>query len=193
MSTEIFSSLEEDAKQQREIPTDEKLGKLNLVCRKLVEKERQYAEYKTLASQTYEEIKDVKEKEIPDVMASLNISKFVMDDGTEIAIKDELYASIKKEKEKEALTWLDDNGLGDIIKPDITLSFARGEHEEAERIKGVLKENGQDNYDEKASVHPQTLKATFKDLRNKGEDIPEELFNWYETPLAKVKLSKGEK
>jgi hypothetical protein len=52
MSTEIFSSLEEDAKQQREIPTDEKLGKLNLVCRKLVEKERQYAEYKTLASQT---------------------------------------------------------------------------------------------------------------------------------------------
>ena len=126
-------------------------------------------------------------------MASLNISKFVMDDGTEIAIKDELYASIKKEKEKEALTWLDDNGLGDIIKHDITLSFARGEHEEAERIKGVLKKNGQDNYDEKASVHPQTLKATFKDLRNKGEDIPEELFNWYETPLAKVKLSKGEK
>ena len=90
MSTEIFSSLEEDAKQQREIPTDEKLGKLNLVCRKLVEKERQYAEYKTLASQTYDEIKDVKEKEIPDVMASLNISKFVMDDGTEIAIKDKV-------------------------------------------------------------------------------------------------------
>ena len=56
-----------------------------------------------------------------------------------------------------------------------------------------MKENGQNNYDEKASVHPQTLKATFKDLRNKGEDIPEDLFNWYETPLAKVKLSKGEK
>lgn len=193
MSTEIFSSLEEDAKQQREIPTDEKLGKLNAVCRKLVEKERQYAEYKTLASQTYEEIKDVKEKEIPDVMASLNISKFVMDDGTEIAIKDELFASIKEDKRIQALQWLDDNGLGDIIKHDITISFARGEHEEAERIKGVLKDNGQNSYDEKASVHPQTLKATFKDLRNKGEDIPEELFNWYETPLAKVKLSKGEK
>jgi len=193
MSSEIFSSLEEDAKQQREIPTDEKLGKLNLVCRKLVEKERQYAEYKSLASKTYEEIKDVKEKEIPDVMASLNISKFIMDDGTEIAIKDELYASVKEDKRTEALEWLDSQGLGDIIKHDITLSFARGEHEEAERIKDVLENNGQNSYLEKATVHPQTLKATFKDLRNKGEDIPEELFNWYETPLAKVKLSKGEK
>ena len=49
------------------------------------------------------------------------------------------------------------------------------------------------SYLEKATVHPQTLKATFKDLRNKGEEIPDGLFNWYETPLAKVKLSKGEK
>ena len=156
MSSEIFSSLEEDAKQQREIPTDEKLGKLNLVCRKLVEKERQYAEYKSLASKTYEEIKDVKEKEIPDVMASLNISKFIMDDGTEIAIKDELYASVKEDKRTEALEWLDSQGLGDIIKHDITLSFARGEHEEAERIKDVLENNGQNSYLEKATVHPQT-------------------------------------
>ena len=193
MSNEIFSSLEEDAKKQREIPTDEKLSKLTSICRRLVEKEREYSDYKSLASKTYEQLKDIREKEIPDVMTSLNISKFVMDDGTEIAVKDELYASINESKRKEALEWLDGNGLGDIIKHDITISFARGEHEEAERIKGVLQDNGQDSYLEKATVHPQTLKATFKDLRNKGEEIPDGLFNWYETPLAKVKLSKGEK
>ena len=39
-SNEIFSSLEEDAKKQREIPTDEKLSKLTSICRRLVEKER---------------------------------------------------------------------------------------------------------------------------------------------------------
>tara|TARA_R100000773_G_C4219346_1_gene117918 strand:+ start:1275 stop:1856 length:582 start_codon:yes stop_codon:yes gene_type:complete len=193
MSNEIFSSLEEDAKKQREIPTDEKLSKLTSICRRLVEKEREYSDYKSLASKTYEQLKDIREKEIPDAMTSLNISKFVMDDGTEIAVKDELYASINESKRKEALEWLDGNGLGDIIKHDITISFARGEHEEAERIKGVLQDNGQDSYLEKATVHPQTLKATFKDLRNKGEEIPDGLFNWYETPLAKVKLSKGEK
>ena len=192
-SNEIFSSLEEDAKKQREIPTDEKLSKLTSICRRLVNKEREYSDYKSLASKSYEELKDIREKEIPDAMMSLNISKFVMDDGTEIAIKDELYASINESKRKEALEWLDNNGLGDIIKHDITISFARGEHEEAERIKGVLQDNGQDSYLEKATVHPQTLKATFKDLRNKGEEIPDGLFNWYETPLAKVKLSKGEK
>jgi|TARA_Y100000114_G_scaffold36271_2_gene31779 hypothetical protein len=192
-SNEIFSSLEEDAKKQREIPTDEKLSKLTSICRRLVNKEREYSDYKSLASKSYEELKDIREKEIPDAMMSLNISKFVMDDGTEIAVKDELYASINESKRKEALEWLDNNGLGDIIKHDITISFARGEHEEAERIKGVLQDNGQDSYLEKATVHPQTLKATFKDLRNKGEEIPDGLFNWYETPLAKVKLSKGEK
>ena len=192
-SNEIFSSLEEDAKKQREIPTDEKLSKLTSICRRLVNKKREYSDYKSLASKSYEELKDIREKEIPDAMMSLNISKFVMDDGTEIAVKDELYASINESKRKEALEWLDNNGLGDIIKHDITISFARGEHEEAERIKGVLQDNGQDSYLEKATVHPQTLKATFKDLRNKGEEIPDGLFNWYETPLAKVKLSKGEK
>jgi hypothetical protein len=192
-SNEIFSSLEEDAKKQREIPTDEKLSKLTSICRRLVEKEREYSDYKSLAGKSYEQLKDIREKEIPDAMMSLNISKFVMDDGTEIAVKDELYASINESKRKEALEWLDNNGLGDIIKHDITISFARGEHEEAERIKGVLQDNGQDGYLEKATVHPQTLKATFKDLRNKGEEIPDGLFNWYETPLAKVKLSKGEK
>jgi len=192
-SNEIFSSLEEDAKKQREIPTDEKLSKLTSICRRLVNKEREYSDYKSLASKSYEQLKDIREKEIPDAMMSLNISKFVMDDGTEIAVKDELYASINESKRKEALEWLDSNGLGDIIKHDITISFARGEHEEAERIKGVLQDNGQDSYLEKATVHPQTLKATFKDLRNKGEEIPDGLFNWYETPLAKVKLSKGEK
>lgn len=192
-SNEIFSSLEEDAKKQREIPTDEKLSKLTSICRRLVEKEREYSDYKSLAGKSYEQLKDIREKEIPDAMMSLNISKFVMDDGTEIAVKDELYASINESKRKEALEWLDNNGLGDIIKHDITISFARGEHEEAERIKGVLQDNGQDSYLEKATVHPQTLKATFKDLRNKGEEIPDGLFNWYETPLAKVKLSKGEK
>jgi len=192
-SNEIFSSLEEDAKKQREIPTDEKLSKLTSICRRLVNKEREYSDYKSLASKSYEELKDIREKEIPDAMMSLNISKFVMDDGTEIAVKDELYASINESKRKEALEWLDNNGLGDIIKHDITISFARGEHEEAESIKGVLQDNGQDSYLEKATVHPQTLKATFKDLRNKGEEIPDGLFNWYETPLAKVKLSKGEK
>ena len=95
-SNEIFSSLEEDAKKQREIPTDEKLSKLTSICRRLVNKEREYSDYKSLASKSYEELKDIREKEIPDAMMSLNISKFVMDDGTEIAVKDELYASINR-------------------------------------------------------------------------------------------------
>ena len=46
-SNEIFSSLEEDAKKQREIPTDEKLSKLTSICRRLVNKEREYSDYKS--------------------------------------------------------------------------------------------------------------------------------------------------
>ena len=46
--------------------------------------------------------------------------------------------------------------------------------------------------DEKSTVHPQTLKATVKEMVQSGQNLPEEFFSVYEAKVANVKLSKGE-
>ena len=46
--------------------------------------------------------------------------------------------------------------------------------------------------DEKSTVHPQTIKATVKEMVNAGQTLPDNLFNVYEAKLANVKIPNGE-
>ena len=46
--------------------------------------------------------------------------------------------------------------------------------------------------DEKSTVHPQTLKATVKEMVHSGQTLPDNLFNVYEAKIANVKIPKGE-
>ena len=64
---------------------------------------------------------------IPTMMTEMNISKFSLEDGAGVEVKPVYGASIPKAKEEEAFNWLRNNGLGDVIKNMITVSFGRNE------------------------------------------------------------------
>ena len=85
-----------------------------------------------------ESLKKLKEKartissiEIPAMMDEMQITKLKLKDGEAVEIKKVYGASIPKDQQEAAFTWLRNNGLGDIIKNDITVTFGRGEDNKA--------------------------------------------------------------
>jgi|TARA_R110000824_G_scaffold152838_5_gene324223 hypothetical protein len=189
---DIFQSLEQDAKSQKEIPNDEKFKQLNTLAKRFIDTKDDISVAEENVSKLKESLKQIKENDLPDMMSSLNMDQFKLTDGTVIAIKDDVFTSIKADKNIEALQWLDDNGLGDIIKHKISISFNRGDHEDAEKFKEMFNGSFKQELDEKSTVHPQTLKATVKEMVNNGQTLPDTLFNVYEAKIANVKIPKGE-
>ena len=123
-----------------------------------------------------EALRQVQEFLLPEAMAKVGMSEFKLVDGSKITIKDDVYASIRKDKVSEAVSWLDSIGLGDIVKDKIDVNFGRGESRNAAELMAFCRSNGY-SASETLSVHPQTLKATVKEQMSRGIEFPDDLFS----------------
>ena len=83
-------------------------------------------------------------------------------------------ASIPKDKIDEALDWLRNNNHGDLIKNTVSIDYARGEDNAAEKMKQDLRTQGQ-SFTDKTGVHPQTLKAFVREQTESGKNLPLDL------------------
>ena len=68
---------------------------------------------------------------IPTMMTEMNISTLKLADGSAVEVKPVYGASIPAAKKEDAFTWLRKNGLGDLIKNEITVAFGRNEDNKA--------------------------------------------------------------
>jgi len=123
---------------------------------------------------------------IPEIMEKMNLSTLKLKDGSELAVKKVYSAKIKAEKKAEAIQWLRDNGLGDIVKNNISVAFGQGEENKAMAYATLAKESGYEP-SQSEKVEPQTLRVTMEDWKNKGNKVPEDLFWVFEGNQTKVK------
>jgi len=138
-------------------------------------------------------LKELKDQEkyisefvIPDIMNKMNLSTLKLKDGSELAVKKVYSAKIKAEKKAEAIQWLRDNGLGDIVKNNISVAFGQGEENKAMAYATLAKESGYEP-SQTEKVEPQTLRVTMEDWKNKGNEVPQDLFWVFEGNQTKVK------
>ena len=115
-------------------------------------------------SEAESKLKELKEQEkyinnftIPEIMNKLNLSTVKLKDGSELSIKKVYSATIKADKKAEAIQWLRNNGLGDIVKNEITVNFGQGEENKAVAYVTLAKGQGYEP-SQKEAVHPSTLK-----------------------------------
>jgi len=134
-----------------------------------------------------EAMRQIQEKLLPDTMFALGMTEFKMLSGAKITIKDDVYASIRKDFHGDAINWLDNNGLGGIVKDEIKVNFGRGELEETKKLMEFCEKSGF-MAEEKLSVHAQTLKATVKEQLAKGVEFPSEYFSVAPFQKAIIKL-----
>ena len=133
-----------------------------------------------------DKIKDLKDDEkhfsclvIPKLMHDMNLSSLKLKDGSELTVKKIFSATLKADKKAEGIHWLRDNGLGDIVKNNITVSFGQGEDNKAVDYASLARSNGFEPIQEE-KVHPSTLKVVMKEWKDKGQEVPEELFNTFD-------------
>jgi len=138
-------------------------------------------------------LKELKDQEkyisefvIPEIMNKMNLSTLKLKDGSELAVKKVYSAKIKAEKKAEAIQWLRDNGLGDIVKNNISVAFGQGEENKAMAYATLAKESGYEP-SQTEKVEPQTLRVTMEDWKNKGNEVPQDLFWVFEGNQTKVK------
>jgi len=126
---------------------------------------------------------------IPTMMQEMNISTLKLADGTSVEVKPIYGASILIPKREEAFKWLRDNGLGDLIKNDVTVTFGMSEDLKASDYATLAKGQGYEPV-QKVSVHTGTLKALVRERIESGKEIPTELFNVFAGNQTKVKRNK---
>ena len=122
---------------------------------------------------------------IPTMMTEMNISKFSLEDGAGVEVKPIYGASIPKAREEEAFNWLRNNGLGDVIKNMITVSFGRNEDNKAATLADLAQGQGYQPT-QKLKVEPMTLKALVRERIEKGDDMPTDLFNVFAGNRTKI-------
>jgi hypothetical protein len=130
---------------------------------------------------------------IPTMMQEMNISTLKLADGSSVEVKPVYGASITTANKEAAYTWLRENGLGDLIKNEITVSFGRNEDNKAQQYAVLAKGQGFEPV-QKLKVEPMTLKALVRERLESGQempsDLPSDLFNVFAGNRTKVTRSK---
>ena len=132
-----------------------------------------------------EKAKQVSTVEIPAMMDEMQITKLKLKDGESVEIKKIYGAYIPPEQQEAAFKWLRNNGLGDIIKNDITVTFGKGEDNKAAEYAVLAKGQGYEPV-QKIGVHPQTLKAMVRERLESNQDVPSDLFKPFEGNQTKI-------
>jgi len=137
-------------------------------------------------------VKKLKEKasvisqfEIPQMMEEMNIKKLKLTDGETVEVSNFYSASIVDQE--LAFQWLRENGRGDIIKNDITVTFGRGEDNKAAEYAVLVKGQGYEPV-QKVGVHPQTLKGVVRECDESGIELPD-CFKTYVGNRTNIKRS----
>jgi len=113
---------------------------------------------------------------IPTMMAEMGLSHLKLMDGSSVDVKPHYSANITIANKEAAFNWLRNNGLGDIIKNEILVSFGRNEDNKAADYAALAQERGFQPT-QKLKVEPMTLKALVRERIEAGKEMPTELFN----------------
>ena len=125
---------------------------------------------------TKKELDHISGEVIPTMMSEMGLSHLKLMDGSSVDVKPNYSATITVANREKAFNWLRNNGLGDIIKNEILVSFGRNEDNKAADYAALAQERGYQPT-QKLKVEPMTLKALVRERLEAGKEMPTEIFN----------------
>jgi hypothetical protein len=158
-------------------PQPDNLATIVTLSKQLVllqEQKEQQAE--TLAA-TDKAIKDLAEKQLPDLMTACGLTELNLTSGEKILVKPEYYANISKDRADAAYRWLREHNMGGILKEKIVVELENQTALAEANIPFVVD----------ATIHPSTLKSFVKERVESGEEFPRELFGVHVVDKAVIK------
>ena len=130
---------------------------------------------------------DISSRVIPELLAEQGLTSLKLADGSSVTVKREYRCTLPKEDERRqsAYNWLRENGLGDIIKNNVSVTFGRGEDDKAQRLLDLAASNGFEP-NQKSDVAWNTLTALFQERVESGLDMPSEVFSTWIKDTTKI-------
>ena len=143
---------------------------------KLEELQKRFELQEDNLKNTKKQIDNISGEIIPTMMSEMGLSHLKLMDGSSVDVKPNYSASITIANREAAFGWLRNNGLGDIIKNEISVSFGRNEDNKAADYAALAEERGFQPT-QKLKVEPMTLKALVRERIEAGKEMPTEIFN----------------
>ena len=131
------------------------------------------------------EIERISGEVIPTMLSEMGLSSLKLADGSAVDVKPYYTANISIANREAAYGWLRSNGLGDIIKNDITVSFGRNEDNKAAQYANLARGQGFQPT-QKLKVEPMTLKALVRERIEAGKTMPMDIFNVFVGNRTKI-------
>ena len=122
------------------------------------------------------QIQHISGEVIPTMMSEMGLAELKLHDGSHLKVSTSYRATITEANKEMAFNWLRENGLGDIIKNEILVSFGRNEDNKAADYAELAKGQGFQPT-QKMKVEPMTLKALVRERIEAGKEMPTEIFN----------------
>ena len=156
-------------------------------CVKLKQKEDEIAALEEQLKAKKLEADDIGSRVIPELLAEQGLTEIKLADGSKVAVKKEFRCTLPKDEEKRAqcYKWLRDQGLGDIIKNNVFVTFGKGEDDKAEQLLNLAAENGFQPQ-QKSDVAWMTLTALFRERIESGLDMPSDVFSTWIKDKTKI-------
>ena len=156
-------------------------------CVKLKQKEDEIASLEEQLKSKKAEADDIGSRVIPELLAEQGLSEIKLADGSKVSVKKEFRATVPKDdtKRENALLWLRTNGLGDIIKNNVSVTFGKGEDNKAEQLLNLAAENGFEPQ-QKSDVSWNTLTALYRERVEAGLDMPSDCFSLWIKDKTKI-------
>ena len=126
---------------------------------------------------------------IPTMMSEMGLAELKLHDGSHLKVSTSYRATITEANKETAFNWLRNNGLGDIIKNEISVSFGRNEDNKAADYAELAKGQGFQPT-QKMKVEPMTLKALVRERIEAGKEMPTEIFGVFSENKATIKRNK---
>ena len=130
---------------------------------------------------------DISSRVIPELLAEQGLTSLKLADGSSVTVKREYRCTLPKDdtRREDAYKWLRENGLGDIIKNNVSVTFGRGEDNKAQQLLDLAASNGFEP-NQKSDVAWNTLTALFQERVESGLDMPSEVFSTWIKDTTKI-------
>lgn len=201
----FLEELAEQAADLSEVASDQGMARLRDKAQELVNTQREIAEAEKRLKELNARNLELAHKELPELMAELGSDKYgVAGANVDIILSDYAKANIsadwEEEKREAAFAYLEELGVQDIIRTQVTFSFGRDQFAHAQTVVAMLHLIAE-KVDEfggteipvptiKKSVPWNTLTATVKELHGKGVAIDLEKIGATIGMVVKVKERK---
>jgi len=135
------------------------------------------------------QIQHISGEVIPTMMSEMGLAELKLHDGSHLKVSTSYRATITEANKEAAYNWLRENGLGDIIKNEISVSFGRNEDNKAADYAELAKGQGFQPT-QKMKVEPMTLKALVRERIEAGKEMPTEIFGVFSENKTTIKRNK---